>query len=412
MFGRLPPCALRVRAGAWFGALGARTRGCDGARRGAADDPRAGLARAALREWTLPVSPFGRLRARLPCHLVVRPLDPLAYPDGDRVQVAVCGAGRAARGLDSLQVQYDAARQEMAILSEDIDPQASVEVNAPVKFDLNIESSGSGSVKVQNIECDSCKIDTAQGTSVLQSVKSQELHVQTKGGNVICLGTICGNIDIHASHHSTVTIDKLQGSCVNISTEDGLLKVKYLYTESSLLSSAAGDIALGNVHVRAEKNPTYSCSKKPFCTTLSENCLFGNIILQSKMGNITVDSSCGCLKASSHQGAIDVYVSQLGEVALTSQEGSITVKAPSSLRAYLQLSGREVIVDEEAHVQEVAKDQKGGGVTVTGLLNQASRHERWINAVAPKGTVKVLWLLFVRPNCKYHCDCTLELLLR
>ncbi|XP_028746763.1 protein FAM185A isoform X2 [Peromyscus leucopus] len=361
MLGRLPPRALRRRAGAWLAALGARTRGSDGTRRGAADDPRAGLARAALREWTLPVSPFGRLRARLPCHLVVRPLDPLAYPDGDRVQVAVCGPGRAARGLDSLQVQYDAARQEMAILSDDIDPQASVEVNAPVKFDLNIESSGSGSVKVQNIECDSCKIDTAEGTSILQSVKSQELHVQTKGGNVICLGTICGNIDIHASHHSTVTVDKLQGSCVNISTEDGLLKVKYLYTESSLLSSAAGDIALGNVH--------------------------GNIILQSKMGNITVDSSSGCLKASSHQGAIDVYVSQLGEVALTSQEGSITVKAPSSLRAYLQLSGREVIVDEEAHVEEVAKDQKGGGVTVTGLLNQASRHERWINAVAPKGTV-------------------------
>lgn len=45
-----------------------------------------------------------------------------------------------------------------------------------------------------------------------------------------------------------MTIDKLQGSCVNISTEDGLLKVKYLYTESSFLSSAAGDIALGNVH--------------------------------------------------------------------------------------------------------------------------------------------------------------------
>ena len=32
-------------------------------------------------------------------------------------------------------------------------------------------------------------------------------------------------------------------------------------------------------------------------------------------------SSCGCLKASSHQGAIDVYVSQLGEVALTTEEG-------------------------------------------------------------------------------------------
>ncbi|XP_051030776.1 protein FAM185A [Phodopus roborovskii] len=362
MFGRLSPGALQVRAGALFGALGTRTRVSDRERRGSAPDgPGAGLARAAVREWTLQVSPFGRLRTRLPCHLVVRPLDALAHPDGDRVQVAVCGVGREARGLDSLQVEYDAARQEMAILSDDIDPRASVEVNAPLKFDLSIESSGSGSVKVQNIECDNCKIDTVQGTSILQSVKSQKLHVQTKGGNVNCLGTIYGNVDIHASHHSTVTIDKLQGSCVNISTEDGLLKVKYLYTESSFLTSAAGDIALGNVH--------------------------GNITLQSKMGNITVDSSSGCLKASSQQGAIDVYVSQLGEVALTSQEGAITVKAPSSLRAYLKLSGIEVVVDSEAQVQEMAKDHEGGHVTVTGLMNQASRHERWINAVAPKGTV-------------------------
>lgn len=86
------------------------------------------------REWTLPVSPFGRLRARLPCHLLVRPLDPHAHPDGDRVQVAVCGVGLQAGGLDGLQVEYDAARQEMAILSNDIDPRASVEVNAPLKF--------------------------------------------------------------------------------------------------------------------------------------------------------------------------------------------------------------------------------------------------------------------------------------
>ncbi|XP_075812438.1 protein FAM185A isoform X2 [Microtus pennsylvanicus] len=227
--------------------------------------------------------------------------------------------------------------------------------------DLNIESSGSGSVKVQNIECDRCEISTAQGASVLEAVKSQNLCVQTKGGNVICLGTVYGNIDIKASHHSSVTADKLQGSCVNIATEDGLLEVKYLYTESSFLSSAAGDIALGNVH--------------------------GNIVLQSKKGNITVDSSSGCLKASSQQGAIDVYISQLEEVALTSQEGSITVKAPSSLRAYLKLSGKEVVVDADAQVHDMAKDHKGGNVTVTGLMNQARSQERWITAVAPKGTV-------------------------
>ncbi|XP_021528718.2 protein FAM185A isoform X2 [Aotus nancymaae] len=327
-----------------------------------AEVPPPGPARRTLKEWTLQVSPFGRLRARLPCHLTVRPLDPLTYPDGDRVLVAVCGVEDGAqRVLDSLLVKYDETLEEMAIVSDSIDPRTSVEVNAPLKFGLDIKSSGSGCVKVQSIECDNCQIETEQGTSILQSVKSQQLHVQTKGGKVICLETVYGNIDIHASDKSAVTIDKLQGSSVTISTKDGLLKAKYLYTESSFLSSAAGDITLGSVH--------------------------GNITLQSKMGNITVDSSSGCLKASTHQGAIDVYVSQLGKVELKSHKGSIIVKVPSSLQAHLQLSGKEIDVNSEVHVQEMAEAHKDDVVTVTGLMNQASKHEKWIKANAPKGTV-------------------------
>nr|XP_045366438.1 protein FAM185A isoform X1 [Camelus bactrianus] len=298
-----------------------------------------GLTRQTLKEWALLVSPFGRLRARLPCHLAVRPLDPLTYPDADRVLVAVSGVEGRARALAGLQVVYDEALKEVAIVSDVIDPQASVEVTAPLKFDLNIKSSGSGCVKVQNIECDNCKIETEQGTSILQSVKSPQLHVQTKGGKVICLGTIYGNINIHASDKSTVTIDKLQGSSVNISTEDGLLKAKYLYTESSFLSSAAGDITLGSIH--------------------------GNITLQSKMGNITVGSSSGCLNASTHQGAIDVYVSQLEKVELKSHKGSILVKVASSLQAYLQLSGKEIDVNPEFRVEEMDEAHKDDGVIIT-----------------------------------------------
>ncbi|XP_057586655.1 protein FAM185A isoform X2 [Hippopotamus amphibius kiboko] len=339
--GCLRLCLLPVRArevpGRWAcGACQARLYGSGGSQ---PEVSRSGPARQTLKEWALLVSPFGRLRTRLPCQLAVRPLDPLSYPDGDRVLVAVSGVEGGT--LAGLQVKYDEAQKEVAIVSDVIDPQASVEVNAPLKFDLNIKSSGSGCVKVQNIECDDCKIEIEQGTSILQSVKSQKLHVQTKGGKVICLGTVYGNIDIHASDKSTVTVDKLQGSSVNISTEDGLLKAKYLYTESSFLSSAAGDVALGSVH--------------------------GNITLQSKMGNITVDSSSGCLNAATHQGAIDVYVSQLGKVELKSHKGSILVKVASSLQAYLQLSGKEIDVSSEVHVEEMNEAHKDDGVVITEL---------------------------------------------
>ncbi|KAF0872495.1 F185A protein, partial [Crocuta crocuta] len=367
-FGCLRLSQLRVgagrAAGSWACRAGsAREYRADGGQRQPGSEPAVsppGLARQPLKEWALLVSPFGRLRARLPCHLAVRPLDPLTYPDGDRVLVAVRAAEGGARGLAGLRVKYDEALKEVAVVSDTIDPQASVEVNAPLKF-LNIKSSGSGCVKVQNIECDDCRIETEQGTGILQSVKSQKLHVQTKGGKVICLGTVYGDTDIHASNKSTVTIDKLQGSTVNISTEDGLLEAKYLYTESSFLSSVAGDITLGSVH--------------------------GNITLQSNMGNITVDSSSGCLKASTHQGAIDVYVSQLGKVELKSHKGSILVKVTSSLQAHLELSGKEVDVNSEVHVQEMAEAHKDDGVIITGLINQASKHEKWIKADAPKGTI-------------------------
>ncbi|XP_044945637.1 protein FAM185A isoform X2 [Mustela putorius furo] len=326
----------RRAAGRWACRAGpARRYSSGGGERQPGSEPAVsppGLACHTLKEWTLLVSPFGRLRARLPCHLAVRPLDPLTYPDGDRVLVAVRAAEGGTRDLAGLLVKYDEALKEVAIVSDTIDPQASVEVNAPLKFDLDIKSSGPGCVKVQNIECDNCKIETEQGTGILQSVK-------------------------------TVTIDKLQGSTVNISTEHGLLEAKYLYTDSSFLSSVAGDITLGSIH--------------------------GNITLQSKMGNITIDSSSGCLQASTHQGAIDVYVSQLGKVELKSHEGSILVKVASSLQAHLQLSGREVDVNSEVHVQEMTEVHKDDAVIITGLMNQASKHEKWIKADAPEGTINL-----------------------
>ncbi|XP_036617459.1 protein FAM185A isoform X2 [Trichosurus vulpecula] len=283
-----------------------------------------------LKEWTLVVNPFGRLQARLPCDISVRPLDPYHYPDADRVLVTVSVVEGGSLDLDSIQVRYDEALKQMAIISDSISHQASVEVKVPMKFDLNIRTSGTGCVKVQEAECDDCRIETEQGISVVQSVK-------------------------------TVTIDKLQGSSVNISTEDGLLKAEYLYTESSSLSSAAGDIKLGSIH--------------------------GDITVHSKMGNITIDSLNGYLKASTHEGAIDVYVSQMGNVDLKSQKGSITIKVPPSLKAHLQLSGSKVDVNPEITLQEMTEVPKDNGITINGHMNQTSECEKWIKANAPSGTV-------------------------
>uniref|UniRef100_A0A8D0L7T2 Family with sequence similarity 185 member A n=1 Tax=Sphenodon punctatus TaxID=8508 RepID=A0A8D0L7T2_SPHPU len=288
-----------------------------------------------LKEWTLIVSPFGQLKMRLPCHVTVRPLDPLRYPDADRVFVTVSGVDRNLHqglDLDNIQVKYDESRKEMSIISDSMDSKASVDVKTPIKFDLDIRTSGSVCVKIEKIECDNCRIETETGTSILQSIKS-------------------------------VKIEKLQGTSINISTEDGLLKMKYLYAESSFLSSTAGDILLGSIH--------------------------GNTTLQTKTGNITVDSLDGCLKASTHQGAIDVYISQGKKVDLKCQKGSITVKVPASLKAYLQLSGSKVDVSPEIQLQETQHTFKDGHITITGHMNQKNEREKWIKADTQNGAVQL-----------------------
>ncbi|KAJ6666329.1 hypothetical protein lerEdw1_000601 [Lerista edwardsae] len=287
-----------------------------------------------LKEWTLIVSPFGQLKVRLPCHVTVCPLDPHKYPDADRVFVTVSGMNTDpphGANLENLHVNYDEVLKEMAIFSDDMDSTASVDVKTPVKFDLDIKTSGNGCVKVEKMDCDRCKIETEMGNSTLQSLKS-------------------------------VNIEKLQGSSIKISTKDGLLKTKYLYAESSFLSSEAGDILLGNVH--------------------------GDTSLQSQAGNITVDSAEGFLKASTYQGDMDVYIiSQVGEVDLKSRKGSITVKVSPTLKANVQLSGSKVDVSPEIQLQGIQDGSREGRVTVTGHLNQKDEKEKFIKAETQNGTV-------------------------
>ncbi|NWW05836.1 F185A protein, partial [Oreocharis arfaki] len=263
---------------------------------------------------------------------------------------------------DPVRVEHDEALGQVAIVADGVDSKAAVDVRTPVKFDLDIKTSGTGCVKIQKIECDNCKIETEKGTSVLQSIKSHKIDIRTNGGKVIGLGTLYGNTDICATEKGSVNIEKLQGTTINISTEDGLLKTKYLYAESASLSSESGDIMLGSAH-----------GKKENVTNLAA----------LKVSN----SSDGSLKASTYHGTIDVYVSQLRKVDLKSQKGSITVKVPASLKAYLELSGRKVDVSSEIQLKESQSASKDNHVTISGHMNQRDETDKWIKADAQNGKV-------------------------
>ncbi|XP_069812251.1 protein FAM185A [Dendropsophus ebraccatus] len=331
-----------------------------------------------LKQWTLIVHPLSSLRVKLPCHVRVRPQDPLTYPDADRVFVLVSGVDRNVhRGLDldNIEVRYDEESKQVLISSQDIDSRTCVEVTTPVRFDVNIKTMGFGSVNVRKIECDNCQIETEKGSSVLQSVKGHNVNIRTKGGKVVCLGTVHGNVDIRTLAHSTVDIEKLLGTSINICTENGQLKAKYLYAESSSMSSAAGDIIVGSAH--------------------------GDTKLHTAEGNITVDSSDGCLMASTNQGTIDVYVSQADKVYLKTDKGSINLKIPANLQAQLQLTGATVNVNPDVPLQDIENTCREGQTILKATMNLVSETQRWIVAEAQRGTIYLKlqdWLQSLKLN--------------
>ncbi|XP_041058466.1 protein FAM185A isoform X2 [Carcharodon carcharias] len=315
-----------------------------------------------LKRWTLLVDPFGSLKVRLPCDVTVKPLDPHGYPAADRAFVELISPNQGAN-VDDVLVKYDKTLKQLVVTSENVSSDTRIDLVTPVKFDLDISTFHKGCVKIKKMEGDNCYVETEKGHSILNSLKAQKVHVHSRGGKVTCLGTIYGNVDIQSCNKGIVEIDKLQGTSMNISTTNGSLKTKYIYAESSHLSSSNGNIELGNVH--------------------------GNVTIQTDAGAVTVDSSDGSLTASTQQGDLDIYISQLGIVNLLTHEGSITLKVPKALRAELQLSGITVEVSPEIQLEDIESSTQQDHQIIHAFLNGRGEGTHLIKAHAVRGMLNV-----------------------
>ncbi|XP_026222029.1 protein FAM185A [Anabas testudineus] len=317
-----------------------------------------------VRQWALAVSPFSSVRAQLSCGISVSPLDPHDFPEADRAFITVRGADSELEvGLHHLHVHYDEHSKELLISAKELHSNVSIDVSAPIKSNLFITTHGKGDVQVNKMECDVCKVQTERGNCLLHSVKSHHVEVQSSGGHVTGVGTIHGNVDISTHGDSAVDVKKLQGSKMNVSTEQGHVRVKAIYAESSCISSCSGKVELGHVH--------------------------GDATVKNVSGDTVIDGSNSFLKVSSHSGGIDVYVGDGGSAELHSQEGEVCVRVPSSLRAGVELWGASVEINPDVVLHGVENNTTQGQTTVTGFLNVESPVDQWVKAQADRGSVRL-----------------------
>ncbi|XP_043083252.1 protein FAM185A [Puntigrus tetrazona] len=317
-----------------------------------------------IKQWELLVNPFTKVKCHLGCNISIKSLDPHAFPEANRafISVHVTDVNQTAN-VDGFYVHYDDQSNELNILAHEVDSNVTVELTAPTKCDLHIKSKDKGNVKIQEMESDLCHVHTERGHCVLKSVKGHEVQVRSTGGNVTGLQTIHGNVDISTSLDSNVDIKKIQGTTMNLSTEHGDLKVKAIYGEHTSVSTSSGSVQIGHVH--------------------------GEAIVQTKTGNIVIDSSSGALKVFTAAGNIDAYVGQDGRAELHSQQGAVCVRVPSSMKAAVRLCGTSVSISSEmvSSCRETERTSDDGKTTVTAHLNGGTHEERWIKATAEKGAV-------------------------
>lgn len=318
-----------------------------------------------VKQWDLSVSPFSKIKCHLGCNISIKPLDPHVFPEADRAFINLQRTDENPDlNLDRFYVNYDPQSSELQILDNEINSDAvSVELTAPVKCDLHIKTINRGNVNIEKMESDVCHVHTDQGHCVLKAVKGHEVLVHSTGGNVTGLETVHGNVEIKGFMNSNVDLKKIQGTTMNLSTEHGLLKVKAIYGESTTVSTSSGNIQIGHIH--------------------------GEAVVQSESGNIVIDSSSGSLKVHTAAGNIDAYVGHDGTAELHTQQGTLSLRVPSTIKTGVELCGTTVDISSEISCQETERASSDGKMTVTAYLNGDMYEERWIKATADKGAISL-----------------------
>ncbi|KAI4880688.1 hypothetical protein NFI96_018431 [Prochilodus magdalenae] len=319
---------------------------------------------SAVKQWSVAVSSFIKIKCHLHCNISIRPTDPHTFPGADRAFISLHGSSDVQDfSLDTFHVHYDDQSKELSIMnSDETSSSISVELTTPVKSDLQVVTRGTGNVKIQGMESDLCQVQTERGHCILQSVKGHKVQVQSNGGNITGIGTIHGDVDISAAGDSSVDIKKIQGTAMNVSTEHGPLKVKAIYAESSSVASSSGKIHVGHLHGAAR--------------------------VQSDRGNVIIDSSSGALTAVTNAGNIDVYVSQTGTADLHTQQGAVSIRVPATMKAGVRLCGTMVDISTEIS-HETDRHSAEGKTVVSAQLNGGTQEDCWIKATADNGAVRL-----------------------
>ncbi|CAF4266127.1 unnamed protein product [Rotaria socialis] len=317
---------------------------------------------------TVNVVSQGRLEVRCPFNLYVTPIHQKDFPRFDKAFFTIYGdsglqfSKETWNKLFTFSSLYNADARTLHVLGQFTelgekqlrDQAHTLEVccQIPPHYELDVICTDNNNVSVEHLQSPGVHIQTKQGECSLKNVVADSIVVHSQKGNITCLGSLHGVIDLSTARDGAIKASKLQGSFVRLKVENGDIQLKSLFSEHFHLKGQQGNFRIRTLHGHG---------------------------IGSVDGNVNVICE---------EGDAKVFFIATDRSKIHARQGDVTLGVVDTANVRLNLAGKRVQISEEVehfHRQTVHKD---GIVRVKGFISHESA-DSTIDVDASKGTIEL-----------------------
>ena len=289
-----------------------------------------------VKELSFQVPSFGgSVWANSPIDVTVKSADPCHHQNLDKAFVRQLSCAN----VDSYPAKFSVTQEGPKLdvqCNIDKDTKTSdykLEVEVPIIHNVKVSALQNASVDVHDfIESNYVHIIADKGQVRTQKIKTEDLTINTISGDVICQGSLQGNIKISSSNGNIISGKSFLGPNLELETEEGDIRVSSSYSDQAKFSTNRGSMNLRNIH-----NESY-------------------VAVYDK-GDVKMMGVDGSTNVFVKSGYLDVHISRIRhESRIHIEQGDIHLKLSDTYPLKLSIDANDIVADEK--FSEHAKIEK------------------------------------------------------
>lgn len=171
------------------------------------------------------------------------------------------------------------------------------------------------------IESNYVNIRAECGEVKTQQIKTENLSIHTVSGDVLCQGSLQGDIKITSIDGNIISSKRFMGPNVEVETENGDIRVASSYSDQAKFSTSKGCMNLRNIH-----NESY--------------------VAVYDEGDVKMQGLDGSTNIFIKKGDLDVHISRIrNESRIHVEDGNIHLKLSDSYPLKLSVDANEIVTD-------------------------------------------------------------------